>query len=221
LSLILVGCSGYNPPKATTPVPAPVPTVAAATPTFSVAAGTHTAAQTVIISDATAGATIYNEQIEVMHSRDRCNSLLGYGRNRPEQPAGRAQQLQWSRVDVDASQFKALRDLAVKALGMRLAVDQPNFAVLTTANGSLFEIYGPGSSDRPWRHGQGGLAVGFLTDDITATLKAIQKSGGVLLGVLNVLPKAGVDGGDYSFQYFRTPDNRIYAIVQNKNYHAH
>jgi len=45
------------------------------------------------------------------------------------------------------------------------------------------------------------LAVGFLTDDIATTLKAIQKSGGVLLGVLNVLPKAGVDGGDYAFQF--------------------
>jgi hypothetical protein len=142
--------------------------------------------------------------------------------NPPVAPSsGVTQQLQWSGVDVDASQFKAIRDLAVNALGMRLVVDQPNFAVLATANGSLFEIYGPGSSDRPWRHGQGGLAVGFLTDDIAATLKAIQKSGGVLLGVLNVLPKAGVEGGDYAFQFFRAPDNRVYAIVQNKNYHAH
>jgi hypothetical protein len=131
------------------------------------------------------------------------------------------QQLQWSGVDVDASQFKGVRDLAVNALGMRPVVDQSNFAVLVAANGSLFEIYGPGSSDRPWRHGQGGLAVGFLTDDIVATLKAIQKSGGVLLDNLNVLPKAGVDGGDYAFQFFRAPDNRVYAIVQNKNYHAH
>jgi hypothetical protein len=136
-------------------------------------------------------------------------------------PSGVTQQLQWSGVDVDASQFKAVRDLAVNALGMRPVVDQSNFAVLVAANGSLFEIYGPGSSDRPWRHGQGGLAVGFLTDDIVATLKAIQKSGGVLLDTLTVLPKAGVDGSDYAFQFFRAPDNRVYAIVQNKNYHAH
>jgi hypothetical protein len=136
-------------------------------------------------------------------------------------PSGVTQQLQWSGVDVDASQFKGIRDLAVNGLGMRLVVDQSNFAVLVASNGSLFEIYGPGSSDRPWRHDQGGLAVGFLTDDIAATLKAIQKSGGVLLDVLNVLPKAGVDGGDYAFQFFRAPDNRVYAIVQNKNYRAH
>lgn len=135
-------------------------------------------------------------------------------------PSGVTQQLQWSGVDVDASQFKGIRDLAVNALGMRPVVDQSNFAVLVAANGSLFEIYGPGSPDRPWRHGQGGLAVGFLTDDIATTLKAIQKSGGVLLDVLNVLPKAGVDGGDYAFQFFRAPDKRVYAIVQNKNYHA-
>ena len=136
-------------------------------------------------------------------------------------PSGVTQQLQWSGVDVDASEFKGFRDLAVNALGMRLVVDQSNFAVLVAANGSLFEIYGPGSLDRPWRHGQGGLAIGFLTDDIATTLKAIQKSGGVLLDVLNVLPKAGIDGGDYAFQFFRAPDNRVYAIVQNKNYHAH
>ena len=135
-------------------------------------------------------------------------------------PSGVTQQLQWSGVDVNASQFKGIRNLAVNALGMRLVVDQSNFAVLVAANGSLFEIYGPGSSDRPWRHGQGGLAVGFLTDDIATTLKAIQKSGGVLLGDLSVLPKAGFNGGDYAFQFFRAPDNRVYAIVQNKNYHA-
>jgi hypothetical protein len=135
-------------------------------------------------------------------------------------PPGVTQQFQWIGVDVDASQFKGVRDLAVNALGMRPVVDQPNFAVLVAANGSLFEIYGPGSSDRPWRHGQGGLAVGFLTNDIAATLKAIQQSGGVLLGALNVLPKAGVDGGDYAFQFFRAPDNRVYAIVQNKGYRA-
>jgi len=136
-------------------------------------------------------------------------------------PAGVTQQLQWSGVDVDASQFKGIRDPAVNALGMRPAVDQSNFAVLVAANGSLFEICGQGSSDRPWRHDQGGLAVGLLTDDIATTLKAIQESGGVLLNVLNVLPKAGVDGGDYAFQFFRAPDNRVYAIVQNKSYHAH
>jgi hypothetical protein len=136
-------------------------------------------------------------------------------------PLGVTQQLQWSGVDVDASQFKALRDMAVNALGMRPVVDQSNFAVLVAANGSLFEIYGPGSSDHSWRHGQGGMAVGFLTDDLAATLKAIQKSGGVLVDALTVFPKAGVDGGDYAFQFFRAPDNRVYAVFQNKNYHAH
>jgi hypothetical protein len=63
LVLILAGCSSHNAPTTPvpTPVPAPtpVPTPAAATPTFSVAAGTYPAAQMVTISDATTGATIY------------------------------------------------------------------------------------------------------------------------------------------------------------------
>lgn len=136
-------------------------------------------------------------------------------------PSVAVQQMQWGAVDVDAAHFKGVRDLAVNALGMHLVVDQPNFAVLAAPNGSLFEIYGPGSEDRPWRHGQGGVAFGFLTADIASSLKAIQASGGVLVDDLKVIPKAGVDGGDYAFQFFRAADNRIYAVVQNNNYHAH
>lgn len=56
-------------------------------------------------------------------------------------PSGVTQQLQWSGVDVDASQFKGVRDLVVNALGMRPVVDQSNFAALVAANGSFFEIY--------------------------------------------------------------------------------
>jgi hypothetical protein len=63
--------------------------------------------------------------------------------------------------------------------------------------------------------------ISFLTGDIAATLKAIQKSVGVLLESLNVIPKIGVDGGDYAFEFFRVPDNHVDAVVQNKNYHAH
>ncbi|MGF7179146.1 chitobiase/beta-hexosaminidase C-terminal domain-containing protein [Tunturiibacter psychrotolerans] len=59
LVLILAGCSSHNAPTTPVPAPTPVPTPAAATPTFSVAAGTYTAAQMVTIGDATTGATIY------------------------------------------------------------------------------------------------------------------------------------------------------------------
>jgi hypothetical protein len=58
LSLILVGCSSYNAPKAA-PTPLPVPTPPAATPMFSVVGGMYTVPQTVTISDATAGAIVY------------------------------------------------------------------------------------------------------------------------------------------------------------------
>ena len=131
------------------------------------------------------------------------------------------QQLQWSGVDVDASQFKVVRDLGVNALGMHPVVDQSNFPVLVAVNGSSCEIYGPGSSDRPWRHGQGGLAVGFLTDDIAVTIKAIQKSVGVLLDNLNVLPKADVEGGELCLRILQSSRQPRLCHRSNKNYHAH
>jgi hypothetical protein len=61
VSLMLAGCSsGYTAPTATPkPTPTPAPTPPAATPIFSLAAGTYTSAQMVTISDTTAGATIY------------------------------------------------------------------------------------------------------------------------------------------------------------------
>ena len=52
---VLNGCGGSG---GSTPTPTPTPTTATA-PTFSPAAGTYTTAQTVTISDAIAGATIY------------------------------------------------------------------------------------------------------------------------------------------------------------------
>lgn len=147
-------------------------------------------------------------------------SLTPLARAQATAAAAPAQQLQWTAIDLDAEHFKGMRDLAVNALGLHPLVDQPNFAVFAAPNGSLFEIYGPGSPDYAWRHGQGGLSVGFLTADIGAALKDIQKSGGALVGDLKIFPHAGLDGGDYAFQLFKAPDNRVYAIAQARNYHA-
>jgi hypothetical protein len=56
LLLIFAGCSSYNAPKAA-PAPATAPTPIAATPMFSVVAGTYTAAQTVTRGSPRCGAT--------------------------------------------------------------------------------------------------------------------------------------------------------------------
>jgi glycosidase len=60
LTIFLLGCGGgTSSGPAPTPSPTPTPSQQAATPTFSVSAGTYTTLQSVVITDATAGANIF------------------------------------------------------------------------------------------------------------------------------------------------------------------
>lgn len=121
-------------------------------------------------------------------------------------------------MEVDRAHFAQMRAFTIQAFGMKLIVDKPDLAAFATAEGSIYEIYGPNAPDAAWRHGQGGMVIGFLTDNVQETLKTIQAADGVLIGDLNVAPHFGVDGGDYGYQLYRAADNRVYAIAQNKTF---
>ncbi|WP_158994196.1 VOC family protein [Mucilaginibacter sp. L196] len=118
--------------------------------------------------------------------------------------------LQWSAVELNDQQYKAMYHQAKNIFHMHAVVDQPNFSVFAFPNGSLFELYGPGSPARPWKNGTNGFAVGFAVDDIQAAIKELKNAGDELLGDVQSA------GPNYKYQFFRAPDGRVYAISQSK-----
>ena len=131
----------------------------------------------------------------------------------------RTQRLQFSAVEVTAEQFVSMRKFVMDALGLHPFLDTPHLVAFRNVDGSIYELYGPGSPDAAWRHGQGGMVFGFLTSDIRATSRAIQAAGGELVGDLNVARHIGVDGGDYAYRLYRAKDHRVYALAQDRGFH--
>lgn len=143
-------------------------------------------------------------------------SLAAFARN--SAPALPMQRLQFSAVEVTAEQFVTMRKFAMEALGLHPFLDTSNLVAFRNADGSIYELYGPGAPDAVWRHGQGGMVFGFLTADIRATSTAVQAAGGVLIGDINVAPGIAIDGGDYAYRFYRAVDNRVYALAQNRGF---
>lgn len=130
--------------------------------------------------------------------------------NHQEKSAFNVQRLQWSAVELDERQYQAMYYQAKNVFHLKIYVDQPNFSVFGFPNGSLYELYGPGSPERPWKNGVNGSAIGFAVDDIQAAIRELQKAGNELLGGIQSA------GPDYKFQFYRAPDGRVYAVSQSK-----
>lgn len=124
--------------------------------------------------------------------------------------------LQWSAIELDQKQYTEMYNLAKNVMHLYAAVDQPNFSVFAMSNGSLFELYGPGSPKRPWMNGKNGSGVGFAVNNIDNAIKELKKAGCELIENIQVYAKAGENGADYKYQLFRAADGRIYAIAQTK-----
>lgn len=121
-----------------------------------------------------------------------------------------ASRLQWSAVELNEKQYKEMYHLAKDILHLHSVVDELNFSVFLFPNGSLYELYGPGSQATPWKNGVNGFAVGFAVDDIQAAIKELKDAGVELLGELHSA------GPNYKYQFFRAADGRVYAISQSK-----
>jgi hypothetical protein len=121
-----------------------------------------------------------------------------------------ASRLQWSGVELNEQQYKGMYHLSKEVLHLHTVVDKPGFSVFKFPNGSLFELYGPGSPVSPWKNGINGSAVGFAVDNIEAVIKELKNAGDEILGDVHSI------GANYKYLFFRAPDGRVYAIVQTK-----
>jgi len=113
-------------------------------------------------------------------------------------------------VGVETDRVAEMRQFAIDVLGLRVHEhDSENFVELLTADGSRFELFGPGVGAHE-QFGENKVMAGFLVDDIEAARRELEATGGVtLLGDVETIPSG------YSWQHFRAPDGRVYELVMD------
>jgi hypothetical protein len=113
-------------------------------------------------------------------------------------------------VGIGTERVSQMRSFAIDVLGMEVVgEDTDQFVELDTADGSKFELFGPGAvTDTPWLFESNTVVAGFLVDDIEAARDELARAPDVeLLGELHVLP------GGYAWQHFRAPDGHVYELT--------
>jgi hypothetical protein len=113
-------------------------------------------------------------------------------------------------VGVETERVAEMRQFAIDVLGLRINEhDSEEFVELITADGSRFELFGPGVG-APEQFSANKVVAGFLVDDIQAARRELQATPGVtLLGDVESIPSG------YSWQHFRAPDGRVYELVMD------
>jgi catechol 2,3-dioxygenase-like lactoylglutathione lyase family enzyme len=100
--------------------------------------------------------------------------------------------------------YGAMVEFLTGVLGLTLAREEPDFAVLHAPSGDTFEVFGP--SDRDHRHFTTGPVVGFVVDDLPAAVAELERAGVELLG-------GQVDDQGEGWRHFRAPDGNVYELT--------
>jgi catechol 2,3-dioxygenase-like lactoylglutathione lyase family enzyme len=99
--------------------------------------------------------------------------------------------------------YGAMVDFLTAVLGLTLAHQEPDFAVLDLPSGDKFEVFGP--SDRDHQHFTTGPVVGFVVEDLPAAVAELEQAGVELLG-------GQVDERGLGWRHFRAPDGNVYEL---------
>ena len=108
----------------------------------------------------------------------------------------------WAGTRTDG--YGAMVAFCTGVLGLTTDHEQPDFAVLDTASGDRFEVFGP--SDTEHRYFTTGPVVGFTVEDLPAAVAELKRAGVELLG-------GQVDDQGKGWRHFRAPDGNVYELT--------
>jgi catechol 2,3-dioxygenase-like lactoylglutathione lyase family enzyme len=102
------------------------------------------------------------------------------------------------------SDYSAMVEFLTAVLGLTLAREAPDFAVLDLPSGDTFEVFGP--SDLDHLYFTTGPVVGFVVEDLPAAVAELEQAGVELLG-------GQVDDRGEGWRHFRAPDGNVYELT--------
>ena len=100
--------------------------------------------------------------------------------------------------------YSAMVEFLTAVLGLTLAHEAPDFAVLDLPSGDTFEVFGP--SDQDHLYFTSGPVVGFVVEDLPAAVAELERAGVELLG-------GDVDDRGEGWRHFRAPDGNVYELT--------
>ena len=99
--------------------------------------------------------------------------------------------------------YGAMVEFLTAVLGLTLAREAPDFAVLDLPSGDTFEVFG--ASDQDHLYFTSGPVVGFVVEDLPAAVAELERAGVELLG-------GHVDERGKGWRHFRAPDGNVYEL---------
>jgi len=113
----------------------------------------------------------------------------------------------WHGLTLEPDQFGAMKKLCGEVFGLTPTVDQDGWTLYSMANGTMLDIFEPGSEMVPAYGLNDGIVFGFRVDDIEAAHAELEAAGVELLCDVHRIPEM-----NYAFCHFRGPDGRVYGM---------
>ena len=113
----------------------------------------------------------------------------------------------WHGLTLEPDQLSAMKKLCGEVFGLTPMVDQDGWTLFSMPNGTMLDLFEPGSEMIPTYGPNDGIVFGFRVDDIDAAHAELEAAGVELLCDVQRIPEM-----NYAFCHFRGPDGRVYGI---------
>jgi len=113
----------------------------------------------------------------------------------------------WHGLTLEPDQLSAMKKLCGEVFGLTPTVDQDGWTLFSMPNGTMLDLFAPGSGLIPTYGLNDGIVFGFRVDDIDAAHAELEAAGVELLCDVQRIPEM-----NYAFCHFRGPDGRVYGL---------